>query len=148
IGRSPGEPANVLAERERFLSLARLAAIGIFGYADQEGTEAASLPGHLDPADVARRADELSDIAEEVMAQRAADRVGETVDVLIEEDLGGHRYEGRAAHQAPEVDGVTTVASPVPLAAGEMVSARVTGSEGVDLTADPLAAAPRPGQTR
>ena len=81
------------------------------------------------------------------MAQRAADRVGETVEVLIEEGLGGHRYEGRAAHQAPEVDGVTTVASPVPLGAGDMVSARVTGSEGVDLTADALPAAP-PGPTR
>jgi hypothetical protein len=46
------------------------------------------------------------------------------------------------------VDGVTTVASPVPLAVGEMVSATVTGSEGVDLAADALPATPRPGQTR
>jgi ribosomal protein S12 methylthiotransferase RimO len=144
----PGETARDLAELERFLSLARLDAIGIFGYSDEEGTEAASLPGHLDPAEVARRADELSDIAEEVMAQRAVDRVGETVEVLIEEDLGGQLFEGRAAHQAPEVDGVTTVASPVPLGAGDMVSARITGSEGVDLTADALPAAPRPGPTR
>jgi ribosomal protein S12 methylthiotransferase RimO len=144
----PGETARDLAELERFLSLARLDAIGIFGYSDEEGTEAASLPGHLDPAEVARRADELSDVAEEVMAQRAADRVGETVEVLIEEDLGGQLFEGRAAHQAPEVDGATTVASPVPLAVGDMVSARVTGSEGVDLTADALPAAPRPGPTR
>ena len=144
----PGETARDLAELERFLSLARLDAIGIFGYSDEEGTEAASLPGHLDPAEVARRADELSDVAEEVMAQRAADRVGETVEVLIEEDLGGQLFEGRAAHQAPEVDGATTVASPVPLATGDMVSARVTGSEGVDLTADALPAAPRPGPTR
>src|SRR6266550_3656146 len=143
----PGETPQDVAELEEFLSQARLDAIGIFGYSDEDGTEAASLPGHLDPTEVARRADELSDIAEEVMAQRAADRVGETVDVLIEEDLGGQRYEGRAAYQAPEVDGVTTVASPVPLAAGYMVRARVTGSEGVDLTADALPAAPRPGQT-
>jgi ribosomal protein S12 methylthiotransferase len=82
------------------------------------------------------------------MAQRAADRVGETVEVLIEEDLGGQLYEGRAAHQAPEVDGVTTVASPAPLAAGDMVGATVTGSEGVDLTADALPAGPRRGQPR
>jgi len=105
-------------------------------------------PSLLDPAEIARRADELSDIAEEVMAQRAADRVGETVEVLIEEDLGGQLYQGRAAHQAPEVDGATTVASPVPLAAGDMVSATVTGSEGVDLTADARPVPRRPGQTR
>ena len=90
----PGETAGDLAELERFLSLARLDAIGIFGYSDEEGTEAASLPGHLEPEEIARRADELSDIAEEVMAQRAADRVGETVEVLIEEDLGGQRLRG------------------------------------------------------
>jgi ribosomal protein S12 methylthiotransferase RimO len=134
----PGETAGDLAELERFLSLARLDAIGIFGYSDEDGTGAASLPGHLDPAEIARRADELSDLAEEVMAQRAADRVGETVEVLIEEDPGGQAYEGRAAHQAPEVDGVTTVRSLTPLATGGMISARVVASQGVDLIADAL----------
>jgi ribosomal protein S12 methylthiotransferase RimO len=144
----PGETAGDLAELERFLSLARLDAIGIFGYSDEEGTEAASLPGQLDPAEVARRVDELSDLAEEVMSQRAADRVGGTVEVLIEGGLGGQRYEGRAAHQAPEVDGVTTVRSPEPLAVGSIVAARVVGSQGVDLLADALPAAPLPNQPR
>ncbi len=138
----PGETADDLAELERFLSLARLDAIGIFGYSDEEGTEAASLPGQLDPAEIARRADELSDLAEELMAQRAADRVGDLVEVLIEEDLGAQLYEGRAAHQAPEVDGVTTVSSPAPLATGDMISARVVASQGVDLVADAIPAAP------
>ena len=145
----PGETPADLAELERFLSLARLDAIGIFGYSDEEGTEAASLPGQLDPAEVARRADELSDLAEEVMAQRAADRVGDTVEVLIEEDLGSQLYEGRAAHQAPEVDGVTTVSSLTPLGVGGMIGARVVASQGVDLVADalPIASpASRPGQ--
>ena len=147
----PGETPADLAELERFLSLARLDAIGIFGYSDEEGTEAASLPGQVDQAEVARRADELSDLAEELMAQRAADRVGATVEVLIEEDLGGQRYEGRAAHQAPEVDGVTTVNSLSPLAVGSMVSALVVASQGVDLMADALptaSPAPRPGRPR
>jgi ribosomal protein S12 methylthiotransferase len=144
----PGETPADVAELERFLSLARLDAIGIFGYSDEEGTEAASLPGQVDPAEVARRADELSDLAEEVMAQRAADRVGGTVEVLIEEDLGGQLYEGRAAHQAPEVDGVTTVSSPTPLAAGRVISAKVVASQGVDLVADALPAASRPGPLR
>src|SRR5262249_34496536 len=148
----PGETPEDLAELERFLSLARLDAIGIFGYSDEEGTEAASLPRPLDPAEIARRADELSDLAEEVMAQRAADRVGGTVEVLIEEHLGGQLYEGRAAHQAPEVDGVTTVSSPAPLAAGSMIGAGVVARTGVALGRAALPAAPPaaspPGQTR
>jgi len=135
----PGETAEDLTELELFLSHAGLDAIGIFGYSDEDGTEAASLPGQLDQAQISRRVEEFAALADELMAQRAESRLGETLDVLIEEaaddGLPG-RYLGRAAHQAPEVDGVTTVVSPVPLAAGEMVRAVVTDSEGVDLIAD------------
>jgi len=138
----PGETPQDVAELEEFLSQARLDAIGIFGYSDEDGTEAASLGGQLDPAEVARRADDLSDLAEEMMAQRAADRCGDTVEVLIEEQLGPGHYQGRAAHQAPEVDGVTTVRSQAPLSVGDMVSAAVIESEGVDLVAEARVSAP------
>jgi ribosomal protein S12 methylthiotransferase len=138
----PGETVADLTELEVFLSHAGLDAIGIFGYSDEDGTEAASLPGQLDEAEIARRVEEFAGLADELMAQRAESRLGETLDVLIEEesdDSAGSlrgRYLGRAAHQAPEVDGVTTVTSAAPLAAGDMVRAVVTGSEGVDLIAD------------
>jgi ribosomal protein S12 methylthiotransferase RimO len=141
----PGETADDLKELELFLSHAGLDAIGMFGYSDEDGTEAASLPDHHDEAEVARRVEEFADLAEELMTQRAESRLGELVDVLIEEETDDGRYEGRAAHQAPEVDGVTTVttgsgtaagtAGPR-LAAGDMVRAVVTGSDGVDLTAE------------
>ncbi len=138
----PGETPEDVAELERFLGDARLDAIGIFGYSDEDGTEAASLDGQVGPAEVARRADDLSDLAEELMAQRAAERCGEAVGVLIEEPLGPGLYQGRAAHQAPEVDGVTMVRSPAPLAVGDIVSAVVVGSEGVDLVAEARLSAP------
>ena len=135
----PGETAADLAELEAFLSQAGLDAIGIFGYSDEDGTEAASLPGHVDEAEVSRRVEEFAGLADELMTQRAENRLGETLDVLIEEraeEGPDGSYLGRAAHQAPEVDGVTTVISGAPLAAGAMVRAVVTGSEGVDLIAD------------
>jgi len=157
----PGETAADLAELELFLGRAGLDAIGIFGYSDEDGTEAASRPGKLDDAEIARRVEEFADLADELMAQRAADRLGETLDVLIEETVpteddeaiqadathpgsgySGNGYSGtfagRAAHQAPEVDGVTTVRSAVPLAPGDLVRAVVTGSDGVDLIADAI----------
>jgi MiaB/RimO family radical SAM methylthiotransferase len=135
----PGETAEDLRELELFLSHAGLDAIGIFGYSDEDGTEAASLPGHLDEAEISRRVEEFASLADELMTQRAESRLGETLDVLIEEEADDGLpgvFLGRAAHQAPEVDGVTTVRSPAPLAAGDMVHAVVTGSEGVDLIAD------------
>jgi MiaB/RimO family radical SAM methylthiotransferase len=133
----PGETAEDLRELELFLSDARLDAIGIFGYSDEDGTEAATFADDikLDEDEVARRVSELADLAEEVMAQRAADRVGETVEVLIEEATGDGRYEGRAAHQAPDVDGSTTVLADRPLAPGDLVTAQVVESMGADLVA-------------
>ncbi len=131
----PGETAADLAELELFLSDAGLDAIGIFGYSDEDGTEAASLPDKLDGAEIARRVEEFASLADELMSQRADSRLGEDIDVMIEEESGDGRYEGRAAHQAPEVDGVTTVTSTGRLAAGDMVRAVVTGSDGVDLIA-------------
>jgi ribosomal protein S12 methylthiotransferase len=134
----PGETAADLSELELFLSDAGLDAIGIFGYSDEDGTEAASLPGKLDGAEVARRVEEFASLADELMSQRADSRLGEQLDVLIEEQAEDGRWEGRAAHQAPEVDGVTTVSSDAPLAAGDMVRAVVTGSDGVDLIASAM----------
>jgi ribosomal protein S12 methylthiotransferase len=132
----PGETEDDVAELQQFLADARLDAIGIFGYSDEDGTEAASLPGQLPAEEVARRVEDLAGLADELMAQRAAERLGETVDVLIEEPAGQGRYGGRAAHQAPEVDGATEVLSPGPLAVGDMVRAVVTGAEGADLVAE------------
>ncbi len=143
----PGETAADVDELQRFLSEARLDAIGVFGYSDEEGTEAATLAGQLDPAEIARRVDDLAGLADELMAQRAADRAGEVVEVLLEEDLGGGTYLGRAAHQAPEVDGTTTVRGVTGAAVGGLIAARVAEGDGVDLVADwlsvPTAAARR-----
>jgi MiaB/RimO family radical SAM methylthiotransferase len=138
----PGETAEDLRELELFLSEARLDAIGIFGYSDEDGTEAAGFgdDGKLEAGEVARRVSEFAGLAEEVMAQRAADRVGETVQVLVETVLaepgsGEGRYEGRAAHQAPDVDGSTTLLASRPLTPGDLVSAQVVDSVGADLVA-------------
>jgi ribosomal protein S12 methylthiotransferase len=137
----PGETEADVEELYRFLTDAGLDAIGIFGYSDEDGTEAASLPGQLPADEIARRVEDLADLADELMTQRAADRAGEILDVLIEEAHGDGRYTGRAAHQAPEVDGSTEVWAVGRLAVGDLARATVTGSEGADLLAE---AAPGP----
>ncbi len=105
----PGETEDDFAELAEFLSAARLDAVGVFGYSDEDGTEAADLAYKLDPAEVAGRVDELSGLAEELTSQRAEDRIGSTVRVLLEEKAEDGGFEGRAEHQAPEVDGTVLV---------------------------------------
>jgi ribosomal protein S12 methylthiotransferase len=135
----PGETEDDLKELELFLTEARLDAIGVFGYSDEDGTEAAGFADgdKLDEDEVKRRERELHDLADELMAQRAEERVGSTVEVLIEEVTGDGQYEGRAAHQGPD-DGSTTVLADQPLVPGDLVTARVTESLGPDLIARAL----------
>lgn len=134
----PGESESDLAELERFLTEARLDAIGVFGYSDEDGTEAASYEDKVDPDVVAERLARVSRLAEELTAQRAEERIGETVRVLVDRNDDEDGLVGRAAHQAPETDGVTLLSTDRELAPGRMVEAKVVASEGVDLVAEVL----------
>ncbi|MEU5212984.1 30S ribosomal protein S12 methylthiotransferase RimO [Streptomyces sp. NPDC020742] len=134
----PGETENDLAELERFLTGARLDAIGVFGYSDEDGTEAASYEDKVDPDEVAERLARVSRLAEELTAQRAEERVGETLRVLVDRIDDEDGIVGRAAHQAPETDGVTLLSTDQELQPGRMVEAKVVASEGVDLVAEVL----------
>ena len=132
----PGETEADVAELERFLVGARLDAIGVFGYSDEDGTEAETLPDHLPQEVVDERVARLSELVEELISQRAQERVGEVVEVLVDGWQDG-AVEGRTAGQAPEVDGATTLSGPgsQELVVGDLVRAQVVGSEGVDLVA-------------
>ncbi|MBW1595452.1 30S ribosomal protein S12 methylthiotransferase RimO [Streptomyces sp. JJ38] len=135
----PGESEADFAELERFLSGARLDAIGVFGYSDEDGTEAAGYADKLDPDVVAERLAHLTPLAEELTAQRAEERLGQTLHVLVESVDAEDGVLGRAAHQAPETDGQVRLVGPgcAGLTPGRMVEAKAVAAEGVDLVAEP-----------
>lgn len=138
----PGETREDLEELMGFLVDARLDAIGVFGYSDEEGTEAATYDGKVDQGEVSARVAEVSALADELMAQRAEERIGSRVEVLIESvEAEGDVVlaVGRAAHQGPD-DSVTAVRLPGAEAhgvrVGDIVAAIVVDTEGVDLIAE------------
>ncbi len=132
----PGETEDDLATLCDFLEAARMDVTGVFGYSDEDGTEAASFDGKLDEEEIRERAEHVTRLVEELNAQRAEERVGDRVDVLLESLRDGRTAEGRAAHQGPEVDGSTTVTDLHPGArVGDLVTATVTAADGVDLVA-------------
>ncbi|MGH3413525.1 MAG: 30S ribosomal protein S12 methylthiotransferase RimO [Marmoricola sp.] len=136
----PGETEQDFATLCDFLGEARLDAIGVFGYSDEDGTEAATYDGKLDDEEIAARVSHLTDLCGELTAQRAEERVGEPVEVLVEDvgvDGDATLAEGRAASQGPEVDGSTLLRDAEGVAVGDLVTATVVGSEGVDLVAVP-----------
>jgi ribosomal protein S12 methylthiotransferase RimO len=135
----PGETEADLQTLCDFLVGARLDVTGVFGYSDEDGTEAEGLDGKLDDDEIRARVERVTDLVEQLTAERAEERIGEQVEVLVEslEDTGeGWSAEGRADHQGPEVDGTTRLTTGS-YAVGDLVPAVVVAAEGADLVAEP-----------
>jgi ribosomal protein S12 methylthiotransferase len=141
----PGETEHDVAELERFLGAARLDVIGVFGYSDEDGTEAATLDGKLSADEITARVRRIQDLVDHLTTDRALERIGEDVEALVESIESGPDgviVEGRGAHQGPEVDGSTTLRGlPPSVRVGDLVSARVVDADGADLVAEPIGAA-------
>ena len=131
----PGETDDDVQILADFLDEAQLDVAGVFSYSPEDGTEGATMDGGLDPDEIDERHEAISSLINEVCNQRAADRIGERVQVLVENTDDGE-ISGRAAHQGPEVDGTTSLIAVDRPAIGDLVDAVVVGSEGVDLIAE------------
>jgi tRNA A37 methylthiotransferase MiaB len=131
----PGETESDVDVLTDFLVAAELDAVGVFGYSDEDGTEAVGLDGHVDADEIRARVEHVTSVADDVSAARAQRRVGERVEVLVEA-IGDDGVEGRAACQGPEVDGSTAVLqAPDTTRIGDILLATVVDSDGVELVA-------------
>ncbi len=130
----PGESEADFDALSTFIASAKLDAIGVFGYSDEDNTEALDLSDKVADEVIKERVETLSRLADEMVSARAAARIGETVRVLIED---AELQEGRAAHQGPEVDGTTSFID-TEFEVGQYVDAVVVDSMGADLVARPL----------
>jgi ribosomal protein S12 methylthiotransferase len=130
----PGETQEDFDDLANFITEAKLDAIGVFGYSDEDNTEALDHSDKVDEDVIKERVEALSTLADEMVSARAQARIGETVRVLIEDS---ELQEGRAAHQGPEVDGTTTFIG-TNFEVGQYVDAVVIDSMGADLVAKAL----------
>ena len=137
----PGETQADFDELREFLTAADLDAIGVFGYSDEDGTEAAGFADKVDPQVVRERAEELADLAQLLMADRVESRIGEHSRVLIEGIVDGVA-EGRAEHQGPEdaatlipldADAMRGDSAAVGLRVGDVIDVQFIDVDGLDL---------------
>ena len=96
----PGETEDDLETLCDFLVAARLDVIGVFGYSDEDGTEAASYDDKLDEDEVRARTERVADLVEELTAAagRGADRRGRRG-----ARRGRHRRRGRRPRRRTRV---------------------------------------------
>jgi ribosomal protein S12 methylthiotransferase len=141
-----GFPGETEAEFEYLLDFLREAQIdraGCFAYSPVNGAAANALPG-LPPLEVReeRRARFMA-VAEAVSAQKLQQRIGATMQVLVDHApaLGRRGGVGRSYADAPEIDGTVRLLPPEKasrkLKVGEFTKARIVGTEGHDLVGVP-----------
>jgi ribosomal protein S12 methylthiotransferase len=137
-----GFPGETDADFEALCDFARevrFDRLGVFRYSDEEGTAGKDLPDKVARSTSRARYKKLTALQARIMADALAAQVGREADVLVDAVLGRDRAIGRFASQAPEIDGVTHLATKAKRTPGAMVRARVTGVRaGVDLEAAEL----------
>lgn len=144
IAGFPGETESEFEHLLDFLQEARIDRAGCFAYSPVGGAAANELPGML-PIVVreARRA-RFMEVAEAVSAAKLQKRVGATMQVLVDSapGLGKKGGLGRSYADAPEIDGVVKLLPPEKISktlkVGEFTKARVVGTQGHDLVAQPI----------
>jgi ribosomal protein S12 methylthiotransferase len=131
----PGETEAEFEELLDFLKTAQLDRVGAFMYSPVEGAAANSLPHHVHPELQQARLARLMALQEEISAQRLAQKVGKTLQVLVDE-VDEQGAVARSHADAPEIDGLVYVENGQSLGQGDVVKVRVTHSDEHDLWAE------------
>ncbi len=134
----PGEDEAAFENLLGFVGEGHFRHLGVFAYAPEEGTPAATLPGQV-PGDLAAaRRDQILEVQRDVSRRWNEADVGRVVDVLVEGPSEEHDWvlTGRTAAQAPEIDGITYLEL-CDAAPGEILPCEVTDASDYDLVARP-----------
>ena len=144
IAGFPGETEEEFAHLLDFMREAGIDRAGCFAYSPVQGAEANELPGMLPDAVREERRAAFMAVAEAVSADKLQQRVGATMQILVDHapGLGKKGGIGRSYADAPEVDGVVKLLPPEKISktlkVGEFTKARIVGTQGHDLVAQPI----------
>ena len=144
IAGFPGETEAEFQHLLDFVAEAGIDRAGCFAYSPVQGAAANELANPVPQALREERQARFMAVAESVSTERLKRRIGATMQVLVDHapGLGKKGGVGRSYADAPEIDGVVRLLSPQKISkilkVGEFTSARIVGTEGHDLVAQPI----------
>ena len=144
IAGFPGESEEEFEHLLDFMRQARIDRAGCFAYSAVQGAAANDLPDALPQAVREERRARFMAVAEEVSTHKLRERVGATMQVLVDSapSLGRKGAIGRSYADAPEIDGLVRLLPPEKISktlkTGEFTRARIVGTEGHDLIGLPI----------
>jgi ribosomal protein S12 methylthiotransferase len=141
IAGFPGETEEEFSHLLDFMREAKIDRAGCFAYSAVPGAVANDLPGMLPIELREERRARFMAVAEAVSAAKLQQRIGATMQVLVDSApaLGKKGGIGRSYADAPEIDGVVKLLPPEKISktlkVGEFTKARIVGTQGHDLVA-------------
>ena len=144
IAGFPGETEAEFQHLLDFVREARIDRAGCFAYSPVQGAAANALPDPVPDALREERRARFMAVAEAVSAEKLQQRVGSTMQVLVDvaPNMGKKGGVGRSYADAPEIDGLVRLLPPEKISktlkVGEFTKARIVAAEGHDLIAQPV----------
>nr|MDP2192410.1 30S ribosomal protein S12 methylthiotransferase RimO [Rhodoferax sp.] len=144
IAGFPGETEEEFTHLLDFMQEAKIDRVGCFAYSPVQGAAANDIPGMLPLELREERRARFMAVAEAVSTAKLQQRVGATMQVLVDAApaLGKKGGVGRSYADAPEIDGVVRLLPPEKISktlrVGEFTKARIVSAQGHDLVAQPF----------
>ena len=132
----PGEDEKDFEELVEFVKEVKFDKLGVFPYSREEGTAADKLPNHLEQEVKEQRRDTIMMIQQEISEEINKNKVGNTYEVLIEEQIENNVYVGRTQFDAEEIDSIVYVKSHTELEPGDFVNVKINTALEYDLMGD------------
>lgn len=137
ISGFPGETQEDFEELYNFVDEMEFERLGVFSYSQEEDTPAASFPNQVEEEVKCARRDELMELQQEIVFEKAEDMIGKVLYVMVEGKVADDEiYVTRTYRDAPSVDGYLFLNTPVQLMTGDFVKVRVTGANEYDLVGE------------
>ena len=132
----PGESEADFEELLDFVEGARFERLGVFAYSREEGTVAGDMENQIDEDVKAMRADAVMRRQLEISREINEAKVGNTMEVMIDDIDEEGAYIGRTVYDAPEIDDTVIFRADALLRPGEIVRVRITDAFDYDLVGD------------
>lgn len=129
----PGEEEADFEELLDFVQEMKFQRLGVFAYSQEEGTAAAEMDQQIEEETKALRRDAIMRAQIEISLESNEEKVGKTLQVLVEEQDPDGSYIGRTAYDAPEIDNSVLFTSGRQLSAGDLVLVEISDAFDYDL---------------
>jgi len=129
----PGETVEDFRGLYNFTKEAQFDRLGVFPYSREDGTPAALMPRQVKDEVKHTRRDRLMRLQQRIHHRKQLAKIGQTIEVIVDEALETGEYIGRTQHDAYEVDAIVRITASTVLNPGDIIYVTVTGADEYDL---------------